>query len=121
MESTTAGVMSSTALLHLLLAYAPAGTSVGERTPSWRWSVIGSLESLDGCHSPDGAFDLLQALAFGLPAGHPIARTGFLKARSAVERVGCREDAVGPTFILLGVDLVAMGGSRLQRFLALFE
>jgi hypothetical protein len=66
--------------------------------PSWSDELCRacavSEDSREGEDLAKRAFDSLQALAFGFPPGHPIARTGSPKVRSAVERVGCREDVI---------------------------
>jgi hypothetical protein len=58
------------------------------------------------------AFDSPQALAFGLPSGHPIAITGFPKVRSAVERAGIRKDAARPRHAYLKRRLPAASHVR---------
>jgi hypothetical protein len=73
----------------------PANDEIGwsknmETQPGGRFAVTEPprtrtcMDCVKGCP----AFDSPQALAFGLPSGHPIAITGFPKVRSAVERAG---------------------------------
>jgi hypothetical protein len=71
---------------------------VGGGYPGWDGELYRALAvsevSREGEDLAKRAFDSLQALAFGLPAGHPIARTGISKVRSAAELANCCRDAV---------------------------